>query len=206
MDASELAALDEAQGPAMQDDIEIDFNFDELREKVRTRKLQPVARLNDLHEALADYMLVNPGATYREMGAHFGYSSVAWLCTVVRSDMFQAYFAKRRQEVGVFIAASLPKKLEAAAHLAVEKVITVLEKTEDAELILDSFDKILHRYGYAPNAKGGAQTGMQQQGNIQNNFYLAKAEFEEARGQLLEGHKAKEGEDGDNKLLPAPAT
>lgn len=195
-----MMAVEEAQGPAP------DFDFEELRAKVAERRRQPVQKLNDLHEALADYLLVNPGATYAEMGAHFSYS-VSWLCTVVNSDMFQAYFAKRRTEIGVFIAASLPKKLESAAHLAVEKVIKVLERTEDADLILDAFDKVLHRYGYAPNAKGGgAQAAMQQQGNIQNNFFLQKEEFELARGQLIENHKAKEENGGAAPALPAPAT
>lgn len=183
------------------------LDFDEIRARVAERAHSPIKKLSNLHEALADYMLVNPGATYREMGAHFGYQ-ISWLCTVVNSDMFQAYFAKRRQEVGVFIAASLPKKLEAAAHLAVEKVIGVLERTEDAELILDSFDKVLHRYGYAPNAKGGgAQAAISQSGNVQNNFYLQKEDFEKARGQLLENHKSREDSGGDRtEALPPPST
>lgn len=131
-----------------------ELDLEEIRVRVAARRASPIKKLSDLHEALADWMLVNPGGTYREMGVHFNYS-VSWLCTVVNSDMFQAYFAKRRETVGVFVAASLPKKLEAAAHLATEKIIGVLEKTEDPELINDCFDKILHRFGYAPNAKGG---------------------------------------------------
>jgi hypothetical protein len=184
-----------------------ELDLEQLREKVTARKkLGPVLKLNDLHEALADYMLVNPGSTYAEMAFHFGYSG-PWLCTVVNSDLFQAYFAKRRGEVGSFIAASLPRKLEAAAHLATEKLIGVLERTEDPELILDSFDKVLHRYGFAPNAKGGgAQAGLTQQGNIQNNFYVTKEEFAESRGNLLENHKAEPQRETDGAALPAPTT
>lgn len=199
MDAQVLPA------PAPQDGADI-IDFEELRQKVALRKAQPISKLNDLHEALADYMLVNPGATFREMGAHFNYS-VSWLCTVVNSDMFQAYFAGRRGEVSSFVAASLPKKLEAAAHLATEKMIAVLEKTEDPDLILDGFDKVMHRFGYAPSAKnGGAQAGLSQQGNIQNNFYLKQEEFQQARGHLLEQHKQSREESGQPEQLPAPAT
>jgi hypothetical protein len=188
MDTAFAPASEEDQSPGP----EIEFTFEELQARVAERKRQPVQKLSDLHEALADWMLVNPGGTLRDMGAHFGYSG-PWLCTVINSDMFQAYFAKRRQEVGSFIAASLPKKLEAAAHIAVEKMIGVMERTEDPDLILDGFDKIMHRYGYAPNARGGgAQAALAQQGNIQNNFYLSKVEFEAARGNLLENHKADE--------------
>ena len=206
-------ALSTAPRPEVEE--EFDFDLDELRARVAERKAQPVKKLSDLHEALADWMLINPGGTLREMGAHFNYSG-SWLCTVINSDMFQAYFAKRRAEVGSFVAQSLPKKLEAAAHMATEKLIGVLERTEDAELILDGFDKIMHRFGYAPNAKnGGAQAGVVN--NTQNNtnvFFMNKEEFQQARGALLENHKApaaveapREADGGEQlSLLPGPAT
>ena len=105
-----------------------------------------------LHESLADYMLINPGCTLREMGAYFGYSG-AWLCTVMSTDMFKAYMAARRSEVEAVVAQDLPSKLRAAAHLATEKMIEILDHTEDPKIVADCFDKILHRHGYAPNAK-----------------------------------------------------
>ena len=154
------------------------------RNKILTKGLGAV------HEAFADYMLVNPGCTYAEMKAVFGYS-VSWICTVVTSDMFQAYFAERRKGIVVSIANDLPARLAAAAHLATEKIIGVIEKTEDPDTVIDAFDKILHRFGYAPNAKGGAQAPVTN--NTQNNvFFLEKGDLAAAREKLLQAHAPRE--------------
>ena len=134
--------------------------------------------LSVLHESLADYMLINPGCTLREMGAYFGYSG-AWLCSVLRTDMFKAYMASRRAEICQTVAEDLPQRLHAAAHLATERIIEVIEKTNDADTIIDCFDKVLHRYGYAPNAKTGAQAPVVN--NTQNVFYLSKDDLQGAR-------------------------
>ena len=84
---------------------------------------QPVLKngIKGVHEAFADYMLVNPGCTLREMGAVFGYS-IAWICTVINQDMFKAYFAERRGGINASIAEYLPTKLAAAAPLAPERL------------------------------------------------------------------------------------
>lgn len=142
--------------------------------------------LSVLHESLADYMLVNPGCTLREMGAHFGYTG-PWLCTVMSTDLFRAYMAKRRGGIETQVMLDLPAKLHAAAHMATEKIIAVLEKTEDPDLVVDCFDKILHRYGYAPNAKTGAQAAVVN--NTQNNtFLISKDDLGEARSLLVAAH------------------
>lgn len=156
-----------------------------------------------VHEAFADYMLLNPGCTLREMGAQFGYSP-AWICTVINTDMFKAYFSERRNGIVVAIAEDLPSRLAAAAHLATERIMEVIEKTEDGEMLIDAFDKVLHRHGYAPNAKGMQGPA---QVNVQNNvFYLNKNELAEARGALVAAHKPAELEVKGEHLesLPAP--
>lgn len=165
----------------------------------------PVLRngIKGVHEAFADYMLINPGCTLRDMGNVFGYSP-AWICTVINSDMFKAYFATRREGISVSIAEDLPSRLAAAAHLATERIIEVVEKASDPEILIDAFDKVLHRYGYAPNAKGGAQASVSiaQQNNI---FYLSRDELAGARAKLLEAHQEKEvkAEDAPAPALPA---
>lgn len=161
--------------------------------------------IKGIHEAFADYMLINPGCTLREMSAVFGYTG-AWICTVINSDMFKAYFAGRRADINVSIADDLPSKLAAAAHMATERLMEVIEKTEDADTLIDAFDKVLHRYGYAPNAKGGAQSAGTINNNTQNVFYLNKDELAAARDKLLAAH-APAVKEGENTLaLPAPAT
>lgn len=143
--------------------------------------------LSAFHEALADYILMNPGATLREKSLYFGYS-IGWLCKIENTDMFRAYLAKRRKEVEVVIADALPEKLAAAAHLATERVIEVLETTNDNATILDAFDSVMHRYGYAPKGAQPGVGGVNQQGNIQNNFYLSAADLAEAQKALTAAH------------------
>lgn len=150
--------------------------------------------LSYLHEALADWLFINPGGTLREMGAHFGYSQ-SWLCQVINTDMFKAYVASRREQISAQIAESLPKKLEAAAHLATERVIEVIEKSQDSETLLNAFDKVMHRYGYAPKPTGGNGAPL-----VQNNvFYLTRDELGKAREKLVDAHEVQ-GE----LALPAP--
>jgi hypothetical protein len=107
--------------------------------------------------------------------------------------MFKAYLAARRVEISAQVAESLPRKLEAAAHLATERVIEVIEKAQDSDTIIDAFDKVMHRYGYAPKPGNGAPT-IGQQNNV---FYLTPAELGKAREKLVESHEPQ-------PALPAP--
>lgn len=141
--------------------------------------------IKGVHEAFADYMLINPGCTLREMAGVFNYSA-SWICTVINSDMFKAYFDERRKEINCVIAEDLPSKLAAAGHLATERIMEVLNNTEDAGVIIDSFDKVMHRLGYAPNAKGGPQGNITQ--NNTNIFYMNKEELAGVRQAFLAAH------------------
>jgi len=189
----------QANGTAVQMELDgIELSVDDLLRDLPadTRGKELLKRgLSYLHEALADWMLINPGGTLRDMGNHFGYSA-PWLCRVINTDMFQAYMHARRDEVCSQVAQSLPQKLEAAAHLATERIIEVIEKTEDSETLIDAFDKVMHRYGYAPNAKNGAQAAgavINQQNNV---FYLTREDLAKAREKLVESH--------EQLALPAP--
>lgn len=178
-----------------QDMAEIDFEAiqRELPEKVQRLK----RGLNSFHEALADYILLNPGATLREKGEYFGYKP-AWISTVENTDLFKAYFAERRKGVAMTICHSLPEKLAAAANLATERMMEVLEKTNDSDTVIDAFDKILARHGYAPKAQGAAV------GTAQNVFFIGAADLAQAQKMLVGAHeKAVVGEEVP-AALPAP--
>lgn len=164
--------------------------------------------LNYFHEALADYLLINPGATLKEISTYFGYTP-SWICQVINNDMFQAYLSDRRQALNVSVAQSLPEKMKDADHLAVERLAKIVAETTDEKVAVDAADKILHRFGYAPNAK----TGAQQQGGVfnqQNNFYLAPGDLAAAREKLVEVHNAETVQGGAGSApseVPAlPAT
>lgn len=182
--------------PAQQAEVDIDlpiFSNEELAGMPARFALAkgPILKngIKGIHEAFADYMLINPGCTLRSMKAQFGYS-VSWICTVINSDMFKAYFNQRRRGIEVTIAQDLPSRLQAAAALATERVIDIIETSGDQELVLDAFDKILHRAGFAPNSKGAQGPTVN---NTQNNvFYLEKGQLDAARQLLVEAHKPKE--------------
>lgn len=143
--------------------------------------------LTPTHELMGDWMLQNPGGTLRQMGAHFGYS-ISWLSQVMNTDLFKAYMAGRLKEVHCNVNADIPAKLRALADLSIERMIEKLETTEDTKVILESFDSIMHRYGFAPNAKNGAQAQVQVN-NQQNNFYLSRDDFQQAHEKLVHSHE-----------------
>jgi hypothetical protein len=149
--------------------------------------------LSPTHELMGDWILANPGGTLRDMSAHFKYSP-SWLSQVINSDMFRAYIGERLKEVHAHVTADIPTLLKGTAALAIERMNEVLMKTEDADVIVDAFDKVLHRHGYAPNAKGlqGGPT-IGQQNNV---FFLNKEDLKAAKHALVGAHAPE---------LPAPA-
>jgi len=75
-----------------------------------------------------------------------------------------------------------------------DRMEETLNKTGDPELIVDSFDKVMHRYGYAPNARNAVnQGGVIQQQNV---FYLNQDQFRKVQEKLVNAH---------SNPAPAPA-
>lgn len=139
-----------------------------------------VISLSHTHEAVMNWMLLNPDRSLRECADHFGYTQ-SWLSTLIHSDIFQARLAERQEGIRARIADSIPQKMRMAADVGLEKLVTALEKTEDPEFILDATDKLLHRLGYAPARSAGAPPGQAGQVGVQNNFYVSASDIAAAR-------------------------
>lgn len=140
-----------------------------------------VVALSHTHEAVMNWMLMNPDKSLRECADHFGYTQ-SWLSTLIHSDIFQVKLAERQEGIRTRIADSIPQKLRMAADVGIEKLATKLEESEDADFILDATDKLLHRLGYAPARSAGtpiAQAGGA--GSVQNNFFISAGDLEAAR-------------------------
>lgn len=149
------------------------------------------------HELMVDWILQNPGGTLRQMGHYFGYSP-SWLCTVMKSDAFRAYSAERLGEVHSLVSQGIPARMEALATLAIDRMEDVLKDTQDADTITESFDKVMHRYGYAP----GSQKPANGAANVQNNvFFLSPQQLQQHREVLINGHS-----NAKNPPLPSPAS
>lgn len=141
-----------------------------------------LARLSHTHEMLLCWLLVNPDKSLRECADHFGYTQ-SWLSSIIHSDLFQAELSSRQQGIAAKVADSIPEKLRRAGDIAVEKLTSALEQTEDPEFILDATDKILHRMGYAPQSSRNP-AGSPGTLNQQNNFYLSAGDIAEARAMI----------------------
>jgi hypothetical protein len=130
--------------------------------------------ISHTHDQIMNWLIANPEKKLAECAAHFGYTQ-AWLSQIIHSDIFQAALKERQGVVFGRIAASTEERLAGLAFLATEKLTDALEKTGDNGFILDSFDKIMHRAGYAPG-KNIVQSAQQV-----NNFYVTREDLDKAR-------------------------
>ena len=165
-------------------------------------------RLSHCHEAVMNWMLLNPDRSLRECADHFGYTQ-SWLSTLIHSDIFQARLAERQEGIRVRIADSIPQKMRMAADIGVEKLATALEKSEDPDFILDATDKLLHRLGYAPARSAGAPPGQAGQVGVQNNFFVSASDIVAAReaGLAIIGKPSPEpGQVIEGEVLPQEPT
>ena len=142
--------------------------------------------LKPIHELLGEYILQRPQATLTEMSNYFGYSP-SWLSQVTNTDMFKAYMANRMKDIQAVVSQDVPTRMATLAHLAIDRMEEVIVKTQDADTIVDSFDKVMHRYGYAPNAKNAVNQGNTplQQNNV---FFLNQDQFKQVQEKLINAH------------------
>lgn len=138
------------------------------------------------HEAIMNWMLVNPEQPLRMCAAHFGYSQ-AWLSSLIHSDLFQARLKEKQDAIMSNIAGDITSKLKVTADLALDRINTQLEISSDPRFNLEAAKLALTHLGFgaknlaAPGAIGNAQ-------NVQQNFYVASpADLVAARGRIAGG-------------------
>lgn len=137
-----------------------------------------LARVSHTHDQIMNWLIANPEKKLGECAAYFGYTQ-SWLSTLIHSDTFKAKFRERQDAVFGRIAATTEEKLAGLANMVTDRLAEKVEVTQDGDFILDAFDKIMHRAGYAPN-KMGAMTPPQ----VQNNFFISKDALAAARGRI----------------------
>lgn len=164
-----------------------------------------LVKLSHTHEMLMNWLLCNPDKSLRECADNFGYTQ-SWVSSIIHSDIFQHELARRQQGIAVKIADSIPQKLRRAGDIAVEKLTTVLEQTEDPEFILDATDRILHRLGYAPQSSRAPQGGAGMILN-QTNVYTASSDDLASARELMQRvgqTQSPAPEPIEGELLPLP--
>jgi hypothetical protein len=172
-----------------------------------------IARLSHRHDAVMNWMLLNPHRNLRDCADELGYSQ-AWISQLIHSDIFQAQLKSRQEYIFIQVAQDIPVKLKGLADQAIEKVSQILERTEQPEVVVDIFDKTLNRLGYGP-AKAAPAPAPQTQVNV---FSVSKEDLAQARdaiqiqdAQTIEHEKPAPREQNSNqrpfgdlfKLTPA---
>lgn len=130
-----------------------------------------IQTISHRHDLLLDFMIANPTFRLKELSAHFQ-MTVAWISTIINSDVFQLRLKERQDECFIATAQSLRCKMEGVAHQAVEKLGIDLENSQDGKFTLDVADKVLHRLGYAPSRSDAKASTVH---NTQVNLYQTDA-------------------------------
>lgn len=141
---------------------------------------RPIARLSNAHEAMLNWLIVNPEKSQRELADAFGMTQ-SWVSTVCNSDLFQSALKEKQLAVGALVAQSVPQKLRMLADVGLSKLGDAMERSEDPEFLLDATDKILHRMGYAPSSSRTPAGGLLNAQNQQNNFFISGTDLTAAR-------------------------
>lgn len=149
-----------------------------------------IVRLSHKHEMMLNWLLLNPDRSLRECADHFGVTQ-SWLSSVIHSDLFQMTLKERQNSVHLKIADSIPEKLRRIGDIALEKLTTCLEDSEDPEYILDATDKVLHRMGFAPASSRNPAGSAASVHNVQNNVFVNADDLAAAR-QLMQSISAPE--------------
>lgn len=155
-----------------------------------------IKEMRPTHDAVLDHVLTRPHATLSELSRVTGYT-VSWLSQMIRSDAFKAAYAARRGEIECTVMEGIGDRLNGLAHLAIDKLEEELTKTKDPDMVLDSFDKVLHRAGYAPAANKAPAGPVLQQNNV---FLVSRDDLNTAREKILNPLNVVPA-----ALLPSPA-
>jgi hypothetical protein len=113
-----------------------------------------LTRLSATHEAIADWLIANPGKGQMERcAAHFGYTR-AWLSTLIHQDAFQAMLQAKQGVAFEQVVIPLREKIAGVAHRGVEKLGEILEETQDSRLVADITRDSLKQLGYGASTAG----------------------------------------------------
>jgi hypothetical protein len=166
-----------------------------------------IKRLSHRHEQILNWLLLNPHKSLGECALFFGYTQ-AWLSTLIHSDLFQSELRRRQGIVQVRVAESIPEKLRNLGDMCAEKMYDAIEKSNDPDFILNSFDKVMHRLGYAP--KTAASEKLVQNNVTQNNvtYVVDRETLAAARARIIDAGQRSASQVVDlpvPKVLPGPA-
>lgn len=107
-----------------------------------------ILSMSPKHMRIADWLLSNPERKRGELAQEMGVSE-SWLSIVTNSNVFQEYFAKRREAFEEDLRGQIVQKQLEVTNKALEKLKTVLDDDKvDGRLVLDVAEKTAERLGF----------------------------------------------------------
>ena len=96
-----------------------------------------------IYEAIMRWIAANPAATLQEGARQFKVSA-GWYSTVINSDLFIARYQEWLSELDEkLLLPALMDRVNGNASLAMEKLATLLEQTNDPDVVLKASDTLL---------------------------------------------------------------
>ena len=155
-----------------------------------------LTKLSNTHNAVADWLIANPGkGQLGRCAAHFGYTR-SWLSTLVQQDAFRALMQIKQGKAFEEVVIPLQDKIAGVAHASVEKLGEIIEKTDDERLVREIGKDMLNSLGYGASAKPAGVVN-----NTQVNLTVDAGALAEARnrqskhyGRVLESSSEPDAE------------
>lgn len=95
-----------------------------------------LAKVRYSHLDMIDYILANPGAGLRDIGARYGYT-IGWISNVMASDAWKAAMAARRTEmVDPVLAATITQRFEGVTRLSLQRLQEKLEAPQVSDMVV----------------------------------------------------------------------
>lgn len=129
------------------------------------------------YDHIIDDLLANPGTSLTDCAARLGRAPHT-VQTIVRSDLFQARYAQRRQQFEAELDRKIVAKITKTAELALDATIEHLEKKRDTiplPILNEVTKTALDRLGYGPSRDSGPQVNVQLNNNVVSAEALASA-------------------------------
>ena len=112
------------------------------------------------HDAVIDFVITNPTATYREIAGAFGYTPEG-IGVICRSDAFRARLEVRKEElVDPIIKQNVEQRLIGLAHASIDILQRKLATSDDPKLALASLDAATKAAQYGARGANGAGGGV----------------------------------------------
>lgn len=111
---------------------------------------------NFSHDAIALWLVANPGGKQKECAEHFGYTQ-AWLSIIIHSDAFQARYRELLGQADASVINDIPAKMRGVASRALDGLAEAVEVAVESDqtimhrgFLLETSDKLLRDLGYGP--------------------------------------------------------